>query len=678
MPAAPTLTPRQRRAFWIVLLAIPVAFFALLEGGLRVAGYGGYPALFQAVEWQGRTYYAVNPAVARRYFSDPGFTTYVSRDRFLAEKPPDTYRVFVLGASTTVGFPYLFNGAFSSLLRDRLYTQFPERRVEVVNLGITAVNSYTVAEVAREALAYDPDLLIVYAGHNEFYGALGVGSAESVGGQRWVVRAYLSAQRSRTVQLLRDGLRAVARGLAPAPAEGAQLMERMARDRQIRYGSPRYERAHAIYRANLDGAIRAAQRRGVPVLLGTLVSNLRDQPPFVSVHAEGLPEAEQARWRSLVEEGLAAEAAGDYATAADRFRQAVELDGQRADGRFYLARAYDALGRYDEARQEYARARDLDALRFRASGALNDVLRDLARERNAPLVDLEAAFAEAAPEGIPGRELFWEHVHPTFEGYLLMARAFAEGMAAHGLVAPPQEWAARPARPDSFYAAFAGVTGFDREVAGLRIGLLTSRWPFREEPVPFTYTPESPTQEMAWAYVRGEVGWASARDRLAAAFRRSGDDARAADEVWAIAKATAYDPHYALAAADLDAQGRRFGRAAERYAFALHLRDEPRTRARLGAALFEAGRYAEAAPHLERAAATEGPTALPPPQRVQARYLLGMAYLAGGDVPRATEQAEHLRRLAPDAPPTRQLAATVAAARGARGIEVRRAEPPSP
>jgi hypothetical protein len=52
----------------------------------------------------------------------------------------------------------------------------------------------------------------------------------------------------------------------------------------------------------------------------------------------------------------------------------------------------------------------------------------------------------------------------------------------------------------------------------------------------------------------------------------------ACEQLWAIAKVTPYHPQYALMAADLDASGRRFDRAAERYAFALHIADAPQTR----------------------------------------------------------------------------------------------------
>ena len=43
------LSPAKRRAFWIATALLPVAFFLLLEGGLRLFGYGGsYPLFVEA------------------------------------------------------------------------------------------------------------------------------------------------------------------------------------------------------------------------------------------------------------------------------------------------------------------------------------------------------------------------------------------------------------------------------------------------------------------------------------------------------------------------------------------------------------------------------------------------------------------------------------------------------
>jgi tetratricopeptide (TPR) repeat protein len=80
------------------------------------------------------------------------------------------------------------------------------------------------------------------------------------------------------------------------------------------------------------------------------------------------------------------------------------------------------------AQKEFAAARDLDALRFRCDSRLNDIIRQLAEktEKNVALADGERALAEASPDGISGADLFYEHVHLTFQGNYVLARAIAE------------------------------------------------------------------------------------------------------------------------------------------------------------------------------------------------------------------------------------------------------------
>lgn len=655
------LTKTKQRLFWAGLAAIPILFFLVLEGGLRVAGYGDDLRLFTEVDWKGTTYYQVNPRVVRRYFSDPDFGTYVSRDRFLARKPEGTYRIFCLGASTTIGYPYMYNGAYSALLKDRLEAFFPEKRIEVVNVGITAINSFAVADLAREVTAYEPDLLVVYAGHNEFYGALGVGSTEYVGSSPWLVRTYLALQRLKTVQLVRDGLVRTVATFAGTDEPGGVLMEKMVREQHIRHGSPAYEAAKRYFRANYEAVIETAQAHGVDVLVSTLTSNLRDQPPFVSLHAEGLPADREAAWKARFDRARAVQEAGRCDEAVPLFREALAVDDQRAEGHFYLARCLEAQGAYDEARAAYVRARDLDGLPFRAGSAFNDIVRDLARVHRVPLVEMDTLFARHSPQGIPGESLFWEHVHPRLDGYFLMAKAFVEAMRAHGLVAPEGAWLAERERPDAYFRARAGLTEFDLEVARMRIDMLKSRWPFRAQPVPFAYHPRNPMQQAAWEYSRGEIGWVAAHDRLGDLYLEQGDLDRAAAEYLAIARITPYDPTYLMQAADVLARARHFDAAAESYARALRIEEIAEAHAKLGIVVYQLQRFPDAIRHLDAALelAAARPSALPDGLRVQLHVLLGTAYLNVRDVAAATEQLDHLRSLAPSAPQTVALQAAL-------------------
>ena len=241
------MTVQRRRLFFGIMIAFPVFLFIFIEGGLRLIGYGPDLSLFTTEVLNGREYHIMNPAVKHRYFSRVAFQPSTSPDYFLVPKPPGTFRIFCLGGSTTVGFPFWYNGAFSSFLRDRLHRVFPDSSIEVINLGMTATNSTTALDMAREIMDYEPDLVIVYDGHNEFYGALGVASRESVGGSRWLSKLSLRLIHLRLFLAMRDAYAIVGQLFAGDDASSrGTMMEKLARGRYIPYGND-------LYNEGLDG-----------------------------------------------------------------------------------------------------------------------------------------------------------------------------------------------------------------------------------------------------------------------------------------------------------------------------------------------------------------------------------------------------------------------------------------
>ena len=82
------------------------------------------------------------------------------------------------------------------------------------------------------------------------------------------------------------------------------------------------------------------------------------------------------------------------------------------------------------ARSQYYRARDLDVVRFRAPTAFDSIARAVTRQPGTTYVPVSERFASAAPGGMPGHELFLEHVHATTAGYALIARGVLRAMKA--------------------------------------------------------------------------------------------------------------------------------------------------------------------------------------------------------------------------------------------------------
>ncbi|NJM17041.1 MAG: hypothetical protein HC896_18170 [Bacteroidales bacterium] len=129
---------------------------------------------------------------------------------FKHKKGVDTIRVFVQGGSTAMGFPYMQNGTFDRMLLQKLQYTYPETNFEIINLAITAVNSYTLLEMGKSIVKQQPDAVLIYAGHNEYYGAMGTGSAHNLANIVWLKRMAIKLRGLRTYQLLENGITGIA------------------------------------------------------------------------------------------------------------------------------------------------------------------------------------------------------------------------------------------------------------------------------------------------------------------------------------------------------------------------------------------------------------------------------------------------------------------------------------
>src|SRR4051812_25745199 len=184
-PAAGHPSRRKRMAFRLISLLLPVLLLGLIEGILRLCGFGGYAPIFRKVgKTDAGNLVITDPAGAATYFfanrDRPGFNEQYS---FYEPKAPGTTRIVLVGESAMKGFPQPRNLAASAFLAEMLKDVWPGRKVEIINLGTTAVASYPVLDIVTQALDYHPDLVIASTGHNEFFGTYGVCSIG--GGGKW-------------------------------------------------------------------------------------------------------------------------------------------------------------------------------------------------------------------------------------------------------------------------------------------------------------------------------------------------------------------------------------------------------------------------------------------------------------------------------------------------------------
>jgi tetratricopeptide (TPR) repeat protein len=494
------MVKRVRLFKWISAI-LPLVALCLLELLLRLAHYGHDLNLFITYPPDHR-YLVLSPDASRRYFADPALATTGNIEPFLKEKEAGVLRIFVLGESTTIGYPYLHNGSFHRWLQYRLMRSLPGQKVEIINLSLTAVNSYTVLGFARELADYQPDAVLIYTGHNEYYGALGVGSTEGVGGNPLVVRMVLWLRGLRVFQLCS---RALGWFRKKDNFSAKTRMELMVRDEQIPYGSRLYTRGIEQFTRNMEATLSFLNNRHIPVFLSNLVSNEKDLKPFIS-GTSGNPT-----FQNEFDLGARALAERDSTTAYAHFVAANRVFGGNALCNYYLGRI--AYGRGDTAGAKVCldKARDLDELRFRAPDTLNDIITRLCKQYpNAHLVDTRAAFEGASKGHIIGEEVILEHVHPNLAGYALMSDAFYLALKAQGVLRiPPQE-----EMSFSGLLATMPVTRTDSLLGAYRVLNLKSAWPFSQGLPKDSLKVVTEEEELAFNMAFRHMPWSNAMNDL--------------------------------------------------------------------------------------------------------------------------------------------------------------------
>ena len=153
-----------------------LAAFVVLELGLRLTGTGeiapSFRRLFIPDDLIG---YRLRPGASIRY-TETEFDSEirinesgVRDDREIAAKPPDEYRVLVLGDSMVLAVQVAFDETFTARLEHHLNANASHRSVRVINAGVQGygpVESYLF--LTHYGLTFEPDLVlaVVYAGND--------------------------------------------------------------------------------------------------------------------------------------------------------------------------------------------------------------------------------------------------------------------------------------------------------------------------------------------------------------------------------------------------------------------------------------------------------------------------------------------------------------------------------
>ena len=340
---------------------------------------------------------------------------------FPAVKMPDTYRVFTLGGSTTFGRPYNWRVAFGNWLQVLLQASKTGRNIEVINAGGVSYASYRVVVLLEEVLEYEPDLLVVYTGHNEFL-------EERVYGDRLRDNALVKLARRQLSGLHTvRWIRGVLSGTSSAPTDDKQRVAAEVETRlDVWEGLNAFTRDDALaedvlahFEWNLEAMVRLAKERNVPIVFVTPPANTRDFSPFKSEHRPGIEPAGAKAFAEQLRRGQAALTEGRHADALTALDNARALDDQYAQVHYLTGQAHLAAGEHAEADAAFQRALAEDVCPLRAKPEIVDVVRQVTAKNEVPLVDLVAILAERSRQAHGytslGNEEFLDHVHIRIE-----------------------------------------------------------------------------------------------------------------------------------------------------------------------------------------------------------------------------------------------------------------------
>ena len=386
-----------------ILTAIPFALLLLLELSLRLFNYGinseplvpdprspGYvtsPSNYLQLFHTSRLPERINPF-------DPEI-------RFQEKKEMNFLRGFVLGESTAAGFPYSRGLSFSNLAEKMMQSE--SKKVEIINLSASAMSSYYVRFTAGKLLKYKPDFLILYLGHNEYYGTI-----SAINSNHLLNLLHLWLLDWKTAQLL-DSI------LNPKKPLNKSLMASQWDEKRIPQSLERDKNLQLAFESNIGYVLKLYEDAGIPVYLFDPVSNLITFPPFAADENRAeYSNAVRGTWKSLILDS----ASSDLDNLTKSFPNQSHTYWLQATDKLLQNREFDM--------DLFTKAKDKDAIPFRARSWISNSLETLSKTyKNVNFIPTGAILNEQYGALGFGDKVFIDHLHFTHEGNYILGSILA-------------------------------------------------------------------------------------------------------------------------------------------------------------------------------------------------------------------------------------------------------------
>ena len=319
-------------------------------------------------------------------------------------------RLYTYGGSTTAGFP-VPKVSYVNQLSYQLHHVFGDKNVDVKNLGWSGFTSTMDRYAVISTFWHKPDAMIVYVSHNNF-----------VYPDIDMLSLYRSISYFREKSALFRLLLAVSYGdkkSDPTANNDEPIKRRRVPYRLIK---PYYWAKMAILKKNYKAMVQIAKDTNIPLIFITATSNMNWSPPERPVtfftpsenHQEDLKKV-----RALLSESRLDE-------AGVIVKQYLEKNSKDASFLFMKGQIETMNNNWDQARNNFEKARDYDLLQWQASSEINNFVRSLDDGKIVRVLDAEEIFKKNSPNGITDNTLFLDNVHPNIQGHYLLASSIVD------------------------------------------------------------------------------------------------------------------------------------------------------------------------------------------------------------------------------------------------------------
>jgi lysophospholipase L1-like esterase len=462
----------SKKKLFLYSLITVVGFFVLVEGGLRFLNIANplldsYDPLLGYEE--SSPLYIENEKGSGLLQKNPQYQE-LREVTFRKTKPDNTYRVYFLGGSN---INYFNENDLKTIINNDNNCP-PGINFELINAGIPGYGSRRVLRVFDQISHYQPDMLVVYMGHNEFLDLL-------ISRQVLRPKSMFETFRQKALYklhlyiLLKQFYRSTMKPQLSMTAEEVERSLITDHHQVVDAEDLRIEdlpsEIYKQYYQNLKRLIQRAKRQGIYTILLTLPYN-DFMSPVYTYYPEGLSRKQVSKMQQYEREGdeilgarinylkdggwfcsqlyvhkqneetfdlilklfyrrlALSEGAKEYLNrvkpydlnskkergiwekALKKYEAAHHINENVSMINYKIGIVHFILGDNQQAKKHFDASARTDGSPFRANHIINDIIRRVAREEKPDtFIDFEKMQRDKAPDNLIGWETVYDHCH---------------------------------------------------------------------------------------------------------------------------------------------------------------------------------------------------------------------------------------------------------------------------